>query len=197
MSQVALEQRLWSALEPHVEALGYELLELSFAAEAGRRVLRLALDGPQGITLDQCAAASRALAPVLDEASDLQGAYVLEVSSPGINRPLVKPEHYQRFLGETVKIRLRDKQDGGNTISGVLRELRDGVLVIDTTVGPKMVPLERIARARLHRDVDAILRASRKAERADPAADDAAASRKSENADPAPDAAAASRRWKR
>lgn len=196
MSQVALEQRLWSALEPHVEALGYELLELSFAAEAGRRVLRLALDGPQGITLDQCAAASRALAPVLDEVADLQGAYVLEVSSPGINRPLVKPEHYQRFLGETVKIRLRDKQDGGATLSGVLREMRDGVVTIDTTVGPKMVPLERIARARLHRDVDAILRASRKADKADPAAD-AAASGKSENADPAADAAAASRRWKR
>jgi len=159
-------------------------------------VLRLALDGPQGITLDQCAAASRALAPALDEVPDLQGAYVLEVSSPGINRPLVKPEHYQRFLGETVKIRLRDKHDGGTTLSGVLRELRDGVVTIDTTVGPKMVPLERIARARLHRDMDAILRASRKSESADSGAG-AAASRKSENADPAADAAAASRRWKR
>lgn len=181
MSQVALEQRLWSALEPHVEALGYELLELSFVPEAGRRVLRLALDGPQGITLDQCAAVSRALGEALDANADLPGAYVLEVSSPGINRALLKPEHYLRFLGETVKIRLRDKEDGGTTVSGVIRELSDGVVTIDTTVGPKMVPLERIARARLHRDMDAILRASRK----------------SDNADPAADAAAAPRRWKR
>lgn len=181
MSSVALEQKLWSALEPHVEALGYELLELTFASEAGRRVLRVALDGPEGITLDQCAAASRALSAVLDSMTDLQVAYVLEVSSPGINRPLLKAEHYQRFVGESVKIRLRDKQDEGTTISGVIGELRDGVVTIDTTVGPKMVPLERIARARLHRDVDAILRASRK----------------SDNADPAADAAAASRRWKR
>lgn len=182
MSQLALEQRLWSVLEPQVEALGYELLELTFAPEAGRRVLRLALDGPQGITLDQCAAASRALGPALDAIEDLPGAYVLEVSSPGMNRPLRKPEHYRRFLGETVKIRLRDKQaDGSMAVSGVLRELHDGVLTVDTPAGPKMVPLECIARARLHPDVDAILRASRK----------------SDNADPAAPAAAASRRWKR
>jgi ribosome maturation factor RimP len=168
-------------LEPLVAALGYECLEVTFAAEGGRRILRLVLDGPDGITLDQCAAVSRALGPDLDALEALPSAYVLEVSSPGINRPLTKPEHYRRFLGETVKLRLREKQEGGATVTGVLRELQDGVLTIDTSAGAKLVPLDRVARARLHRDVDAILRASRKTETAEPAAEDA----------PAP------RRWKR
>ena len=190
MNQVTLEHRIATALEPRIAELGFECLDLTFAREAGRRVLRLTLDGPAGITLDQCAQVSRALAPALDAIEELPSGYVLEVSSPGINRPLVKPEHFVRFLGETAKIRLAEKQDGGATITGVLRELRDGVLTVDTTVGPKSVPLGRIASARLHRDVEAILRASRKA-RAE------ADSKAVTTQDAAGDAAPASRRWKR
>jgi ribosome maturation factor RimP len=175
---MVVEKQLQTALEPHVAALGYEVLEVTFGGEGGRRVLRLTLDGPEGITLDQCAAVSRALGPVLDGIQELPAGYMLEVSSPGINRPLTKLEHYRRFLGETVKLRLKDKQDGGLTVTGVLRDVQDGVLTIETPVGTKLLPLDRVARARLHRDIDAILRAARKP-------------------DPAAEAATAARRWKR
>jgi ribosome maturation factor RimP len=139
------------------------------------------LDSPHGVTLDECAALSRALGPVLDASPEVPEKYYLEVSSPGINRPLTKPDHFRRFLGERVKIRLAEAQDGGLSVSGVLRGLEDGILEIETTVGSKRVPLANIARARLHRDVDAILRA--------------ASARPASDGPPQPGAGA--RRWKR
>lgn len=129
--------------------------------EAGRRILRVLLDAPGGVPLGACAAVSRALGPILDASPDVQGRYVLEVSSPGINRPLTKPEHYRRFAGERVKIRLREKVDGGATVSGVLVGLQDDVVTVQTPLGEKQVPLANVARARLHRDLDALFRPSR------------------------------------
>jgi ribosome maturation factor RimP len=170
--QASVEARLHDAIVPQVEALGFECVEFSFAPEAGRRVLRVLVDAPAGVTADDCARVSRALGPTLESMEGLPARYVLEVSSPGINRPLVRPEHFRRFLGENAKIRLKDKQDGAQTITGTLRRLDGDVLTIATSVGDKTVRLDAIARARLHRDVDAILRASRKQDStADPAAD--------------------------
>jgi ribosome maturation factor RimP len=176
MQASALEGRLRDALVPRIEALGYECVDLSFVSEGGRRVLRILVDAPAGVTADACAQVSRGLGAELEAlAADLPERYVLEVSSPGINRPLVRPEHFQRFLGETVKIRLKDKLDGGQTLTGVMRALDGDVLTVVTSVGEKQVPLGAIARARLHRDVDAILRASRQHGAAGQAARDAAA----------------------
>jgi ribosome maturation factor RimP len=160
VSASASQQQLLEAIEPQVQALGFECVEVVFAVEAGRRILRVLLDSPHGVTLDECASVSRALGPLLDDSAEVAGSYTLEVSSPGINRPLTKPEHFRRFLGERVKIRLKEKLDGGLTVSGILRDLQSDVVVVDTTVGPKQVSLHQIARARLHRDLDAILRSA-------------------------------------
>lgn len=160
MSGTALEERLRAALEPEIESLGFECVELVFAIEAGRRILRITLDSERGVTLDQCAAVSRGLGPVLDGIEAMPAHYHLEVSSPGINRPLTKPEHYRRFRGERAKLRLREQLDGGLTVTGVLGDLQDGVLTVETTVGPKRVPLEQIVRARLHRDLGQVLKAA-------------------------------------
>lgn len=182
MQASSLEGRIRDALVPRIEALGYECVELAFAAEGGRKVLRILVDTPEGVTADHCARVSRAVGPELEGFEGLPARYVLEVSSPGINRPLVRPEHYRRFLGENVKIRLKEKLDGGQTLTGILRALDGDMVTVETSVGNKQVSLDAIARARLHRDVDAILRASRQP---DPAAD--------------PDNATAGddRRWKR
>ena len=161
MTHIPSPQALVERIGPEVESLGFECVEVAFVNEAGRRILRVLLDSAHGVTLDECAAVSRALGPILDEGNEVGGSYTLEVSSPGINRPLTKAEHYRRFCGERVKVRLKEKLDGGLTVSGVLRDLQDDVVVIDTTVGPKRVPLQQIARARLHRDLDAILKSAR------------------------------------
>ena len=161
MTQIEQLQRVHACVDPEVEALGFECVEVTFATEGGRRILRILLDSDHGVTLDECAAVSKALGPVLDECEGVADNYYLEVSSPGINRPLTKPEHFRRFVGERVKIRLHEKLDGGLTVSGVLRDLQGDLVVIDTTVGPKQVSLQQIARARLHRDLDTILKSAR------------------------------------
>jgi ribosome maturation factor RimP len=176
--QTPLEKRLQDLLEPEIQALGFECIEVSFASEGGRRILRVLIDAASGVGLEECARTSRALGALLDGQPEGPERYTLEVSSPGINRPLTKPEHFQRFLGERAKLRLTAPLDGGLAVTGVLRGLEGDDLLIETTVGTKRVPLDQIARARLHRDVDAILRAA--------------------NArSAAPDSGAGARRWKR
>jgi ribosome maturation factor RimP len=143
-----------SRIEQEVEILGFECVEVTFAVESGRRILRITLDSPDGVLLDQCARVSRTLGPLLDACEELPPGYYLEVSSPGINRPLTKPEHFRRFRGERVKIRLREKIDESTSLTGVLGDLEGDVLQVNTTQGMRQVPLEQIAKARLHRDLD-------------------------------------------
>ncbi len=95
---------LRNLLEPPVEALGYELLYLELAAHGGDNVLRVYIDAPGGIQVDDCVAVSRQLSALLDVEDPLKSAYQLEVSSPGLDRPLVKPEHFRRFVGSRARI---------------------------------------------------------------------------------------------
>lgn len=96
-------------LSARTEALGFELIELERAGSRSRPVLRLRIDRPnatpgQGVTLDDCAAVSRALEPVLDDDDSVGDNYVLEVSSPGVERPLVRPRDFERFAGHEVAL---------------------------------------------------------------------------------------------
>jgi ribosome maturation factor RimP len=157
----SLPTGLLSSIEQEVETLGFECVEVTFAVESGRRILRIMLDSPDGVLLDQCARVSRALGPLLDACEELPTGYYLEVSSPGINRPLTKPEHFRRFRGERVKIRLHEKVDESTSLTGVLGELDGDVLHVETTQGTRRVLLDRIAKARLHRDLGEDLKRGR------------------------------------
>ena len=92
--------RLRELLEPSVDALGYELVQLEFASN----VLRVYIDAPGGIRVDDCAKVSRRLSAVLDADDAVEAEYSLEVSSPGLDRPLVLPAHFQRFCGHLARI---------------------------------------------------------------------------------------------
>jgi len=153
---------LRDAIEKHVLSEGFECVDVVLGPEAGRRVLRITIDQDGGVPLEACAKISRSLGAMLEEAEDLPDGYVLEVSSPGINRPLLKPEHFQRFQGERAKIKLRERTEGDRTLVGVLGELRGDVLEVQTPEGTHQVPLDNIATARLHRDIDEILKRSKR-----------------------------------
>lgn len=111
-------QDLEVLLKPVVEGLGYELVDLQLRTERGRLVLRLLVDRPGGITLDECAGLSREVSPHLDVADPIRGRYVLEVSSPGIRRPLKRARDFERFQGEKLVVRTHEPVQGRKTFRG-------------------------------------------------------------------------------
>lgn len=118
-------------IETELESLGFELVEIEWAGSKARPIIRVRIDRPdskpgQGVTLEDCAGASRALEPGLDARPDLPDRYVLEVSSPGVDRPLVRPRDYRRFAGETVAVKgERALADRARRLEGELLDLVD------------------------------------------------------------------------
>ena len=112
--------------------------------------MRVYLDRADGVTIDHCEAVSRALDAKLDEADPIEGSYVLEVSSPGADRVLRKPEHFERFLGEQVEVRLYRPVDGVKSLVGALQNYADGDVTIETPNGPHMLTKQDIAQIRLY-----------------------------------------------
>ena len=109
---------LESLLRPVIEGAGYELVDLQLRSETGRWVLRLLVDRPGGITLDECARLSREVSPHLDVADLLHVRYVLEVSSPGVRRPLKRVEDFARFVGERVEVLTSEPVEGRKLFRG-------------------------------------------------------------------------------
>jgi ribosome maturation factor RimP len=133
-----------------VEPLGYELVGVElFQRGASGATLRIYIDHERGIGLDDCASVSDQLSAVLDVEDPLQGRYDLEVSSPGLDRPLVFPEHFKRFEGSRAKVRLSEKLDGRRSLEGVLMGCEDGIVSLDAEGRRWAIPLTSIEIARL------------------------------------------------
>ncbi len=139
---------LRSMLEPSVEALGYELLHLEFTGQGGG-ILRLYIDAPGGIELDDCEVVSRRVSAILDVEDPIQNAYTLEVSSPGLNRPLVKPLHFQGFTGERVHIVMRMHVMGRRRFTGKLMTADDEVVEIEVDGEHYRLPYDEMETARI------------------------------------------------
>ena len=136
-------------LEPAVESLGYELLLLEQTRVDGDEVLRLYIDAPGGILLEDCEQVSRQVSLILDLEDPIRGAYSLEVSSPGADRPLVKAEHFQAVIGEQVRVRTVDYVLGRRRFKGTLLEADESQLVVEVDGEAYAIPLAGIETARL------------------------------------------------
>ncbi|MBI4545562.1 MAG: ribosome maturation factor RimP [Gemmatimonadetes bacterium] len=144
-------------LEARVEALGYELVELERTGSRSRPILRLRIDRPdsergRGVTLDDCARVSRELESLLDQMAELGARYVLEVSSPGIERPLVRPRDFERFAGREVAIKgVAPLAGRGRRLEGTLLGLSDGGMWVRLQLADgEVVELARGEIARAH-----------------------------------------------
>lgn len=144
-----LRERLNRLIEPAVESLGYELVLLEFSPGLQTGTLRLYIDTPEGVALEDCEKVSREIAALLDVEDPIQKAYRLEVSSPGLDRPLVKLEHFQRFLGEKVRLQLLAPVQKRKKLIGVLRGASAETLVIEVDGESFQVPMADLERARL------------------------------------------------
>lgn len=124
------KQRLIELLEPPLEALGYELVDID--VRVGRQgLLRLFIDKPDGVNLEDCELASRQLSAFLDVEDPLPGHYVLEVSSPGLDRPLRTLEHFRRFRDCRAKVKLREPRESRRMLNGRLLGTSDESIVMD------------------------------------------------------------------
>ena len=134
-------------LEPVVQGLGYEWVGAEF--DGHQRVLRVYIDHPEGITVDDCSKVSYQLSGVLDVEDPIPGRYQLEVSSPGMDRPLYTPEHFARFAGETVRLQLSRPLEGRRRFKARLEGLEgQDVLLLDEGELVR-IPFDLIEKARL------------------------------------------------
>lgn len=140
-------ERLTRLVEPVVEGLGYELVGLEFDSRV--RILRVYVDQQAGITLDDCTRISHQLSGVLDVEDPIPGEYQLEISSPGMDRPLFTVEHYQRFVGSLVRLQLLRAVDGRRRFKGRLMSVDGGVVVLQEDGVDYRIPFESIEKARV------------------------------------------------
>lgn len=141
-------------LQPGVAALGYELVAIELAGNGSDRILRVYIDHPDGITVEDCAKVSRQVSAVLDVEDPISGAYVLEVSSPGLDRPLVRAADFERFTGSLVKVRTREAVLGRKNFTGLLSEASGDNVVVEVDGEPYEIDLANIDQARLVPNLD-------------------------------------------
>ena len=121
--------RVFSLIKETVESLGVELWDVRFVKEGASWYLRVFIDKEEGITIDDCTDVSHAIDPVIDEADPIDKSYYLEVCSCGLERELVKPEHFKKVLGETVKVKLYKAIDGVKEFTGTLLSSEENIVL--------------------------------------------------------------------
>ena len=150
LSEQKILMRAKELIEPMCEAEGVELVHVEYQREARGRILRLYIDRPGGVTLDDCVGISRQSGDLLDVYLDEIGPYRLEVSSPGPNRPLGKRIDYEKFKGNGVKIVTTQPINGQKNFKGILLGISDGMVALSIDDRTVTIPYSEIMRARLH-----------------------------------------------
>ena len=136
-------------ISPIAEEMGYTLWDVEYVKEGADYVLRITIDNAEGITIDDCEKFTRAIDAPLDEADPIEAAYMLEVSSPGIERNLSRPEHFIHCIGEKVELKLYAPIDGSKVQVGILREYtEDGNITVDVAGQTKIIASSDVAKAR-------------------------------------------------
>jgi len=145
----AVQNRLDDIVKNTVEGLGFELWGYEYRPHSESALLRIFIEKEQGINVDDCASVSRQIGAVLDVENIIPVAYILEVSSPGMDRVLFKSEQYQGYLGQTLKIRTRIRLDDRRNFKGSLVSASESVVTIKVDNQEFEIPYESIDRARL------------------------------------------------
>jgi len=133
--QEDLKERLLKAIEGPIAQKKYELVSLEWKREPRGWVLRIYIDKPGGVTVEDCAKVSEFVGKILDEIDLIHHPYLLEVSSPGIERPLTKKEHFERFKGERVQISLKEPVGGRKNFKGLLLGLKEDKVLLELETG--------------------------------------------------------------
>lgn len=156
-------RRVAEIIEPTLQSMGFRLVRVKYSG----RSLQIMAERPDGtMTVDDCAALSRAVSPVLDVEDPIQGSYNLEVSSPGIDRPLTRLDDFARWAGHVARLEADELIDGRRRFKGTLAGVEAGEVLIETDQGPARVPFDRLSDAKLVL-TDALVAESLKARKQD------------------------------
>lgn len=137
-------EKLFNLIEPIVKEKGYELYYVEYVKESGENYLRIYIDSPKGITLDDCEKVSRSVSDMLDEEDPITEAYYLEVSSPGIDRVLYNDNHLTRYIGNTVTLELSKLFNGRKQYEGTLLSFDSENISINFENNDMAIPREKI-----------------------------------------------------
>jgi len=156
--QEAVAPRVQALAEPLARSLGLELVDIEYLREGPSWILRIFIDKPGGVNLDDCSAFSHALGPALDVDDVVGTAYALEVSSPGLERPLKKPKDFERFAGKRVKVKTfaplpSAAGPGQKSFQGILVGLKGDLVELEAEGKPVRIPISAIAKAHLMVDL--------------------------------------------
>lgn len=146
--QKSVEEKLTSMIDPAVADYGCELVELQLVQRKANALLRVLVDKRGGVTIDDCAALSHQISFLLDASDPLESRYTLEVSSPGLDRPLTTPADFRRKVGETVKLTVQNEQ-GIREFTGAIESVDEAMLSLKTENGVERYPLANIIKGKI------------------------------------------------
>lgn len=152
MSRQQLVGKLELIANQVVEAAGLELVELELKGTGRNHLLRVYIDKPEGVTHEDCQLVSDRFGEQIEAGNLIDGQYTLEVSSPGVERKLKKAKDFERFVGQKVKVFLKEPVEGKKFFEGALQSFEDQTATVETSAGPVRIPYEQIDRANLKFD---------------------------------------------
>ncbi|RLB12792.1 MAG: ribosome maturation factor RimP [Deltaproteobacteria bacterium] len=141
-------------IEPVIDELGYELLDVEYVVERGRWTLRIYIDKEGGVSVNDCAIVSKEVSPILDVEDPIDNSYVLEVSSPGLKRPLTKEKHFVWAIGKKIKVKTEMPIQGRRNFTGLLQDFKDGTLFLDVEGEMFSLSYDNIEKANLVYEID-------------------------------------------
>jgi ribosome maturation factor RimP len=146
---LSVAQRVHELIETTVQALDVELWGVEYISQGRNSVLRVYIDSPAGIGIEDCEKVSRQVSALLDVEDPLSGEYVLEVSSPGLDRPLFTAGHYELYVGSEITVRMRGPVSGRRNFKGVIKAVSTTEVTLDCEGELVELPLAQVEKARL------------------------------------------------
>lgn len=151
--QEEIKEKIRKIIEIPILRKNMELVDLEWRKERGGWVLRIFIDKPGGVTVEDCAKISGIVGEILDKEDLIHHSYMLEVSSPGVERPLVKKEDYERFKGEKAKITLKTPISGRKNFTGIILGIKENLVQMEVEGKVWEFPLEEIKKANLQPEI--------------------------------------------
>ncbi len=146
---LSIAEQVADLVEPALEDMDFELVDVEYLSRHGKWVLRLYIDKEGGVTLDDCARVSREFGDLIDVKDIVIHKYVLEVSSPGLDRPLKKEKDLEHAIGKKIKVKTVDPVKGRRNYTGYLKNFQKGILYMELENGPVHLPWKEVEKANL------------------------------------------------